>query len=184
MAAFLHDYWWVLLGATAGVAFAILNYRHRRQLQGGTVPAVSVGAIRAYSVAELQPFFGVYRPSWRELLAYTVLAAWFGLMACVITYTNEASPALTALAGTAGTLIAAAAAWFDARSPRVLGPETISFISPVGIFSWSVPLREVLQCDLVPGQPYNRLRVITTRRVRSLPLPLHLWEALRNGSPN
>lgn len=184
MRAFLLDYWWLMLGLLLGATLAIVNRRSARKQLGGTLPTVSFAAIRAYSVLELQPFFGVYVPTWREYLGYAVLAAWFAGLAAVVAYSSEVAPFIVGLAAGGAAIPAAAAAFLDAHSRRVLGPDHISFISPVRILSWSVPLSDVLQCDLVPGRPYNRLRVVTRHRTRSLPLPQHLWESLRSGSSN
>lgn len=184
MRAFLLDYWWLILGALLAATFALVRRRGAEPRSSGTLPTVSFAAVRAYSVSELRPFFGVYLPTWREHLGYLVLVAWFGGMTALVVYTNEVPAWVVWLAAIGAALVAGLAAYVDARSRRVLGPDRIAFISPVPFFSWVVPLSEVVQCDLVPGQPYNRLRVVSRSATRSLPVPLNLWNALNTGSPN
>lgn len=175
MRQFFQDYWWALCGAFLAAIFAIINLRHARTRLIGTLSPVSFAAVRAFSVGELRPFFGVYRPTWREFLGYGVLVIWLGGMSSLIAYTEEASSRVVILAGLLAAAAAGCAAVTDGLSSRVLGPDRISFESPVAFLSWSIPLGDVQQCDLVPGRPYNRLRVVSRQGARSLPLPLHLW---------
>jgi hypothetical protein len=178
---FLRDYWWLLIGASLGIAMVAINFRRASAQRQGTISPVSYAAIRAYSVAELQPYFGTYVAGWREYAGYGVLAAFYAMLGFVIAMASDASSLLATCSGVLGASVAAAAAWVDGRSLRVIGPDAISFESPLRMLSWTVPLSAVSQCDLVPGQPYNRMRVISAGGTHWLPLPQEIWEALRDG---
>lgn len=177
---FLLDYWWLILGALLAATLAIVNVRAAPRSRGAW-PAPSFAAVRAYSVSELRPFFGVYLPTWREYLGYLVLVVWFGGMTALVVYSSEVAPWIVWLAAIGAAFVAGVAAYLDAHSPRVIGPDRIAFRSTLRFLAWETPFAEIERCELVPGQPYNRLRVVTRTGTRSLPLTLDLWNALKDA---
>ena len=122
-----------------------------------------------------------YRSSRTEITGYILVIA--GMFAGATFVMSDFSfgdvPVVVPMAGIA--VVLAAAAIVDTRSVRILGPQFIAFESPLRAFSWSIPISEVIQADLVRGRPHNRLRVIAQSGTRSLPLTWELWRKLRSA---
>ncbi len=182
MKQFWSDYWWLMGGVICALAF--LFARLHQRATGRAASAVeprSFAAIRAFSPHELVPYFGVYRAGWAEWLSYAYLVIFFAAMGYMVTASTTNSDSLAFVVAALCFVIAAVAAWIEAASLRIIGPQNIGFASPLQWLSWSLPLRDVQQCDLVPGRP-PKLRIISSAGARSLTLTRQMWVLLRNAA--
>ena len=182
MRQFLQEYWWYLFGfAALAVFIGVQERRDRFVRQSSTVLPRSFGAIRGLTTDDLRPFFGTYLPSARDKFAYAVVVAFLAALAAAIAYSIDQRTSVVVVSVAGIIAIAIFVVSVDARTERVIGPSSISYKSPFSVFSWSVPLSEILQCDLIPGGPVNRLRLILRTGNRVLPLTSELWRKLRSA---
>jgi hypothetical protein len=160
-------------------AFFLFSLRRARRLKHETRHH-GFAAIRVLYPEELKPYFGVYAPAHADLIGYAYVVIFVTTLgAFVFAYTVPAWVVVLICTGIAA--VASAAAFAEARSRRVIGPEVIAYQSYFRRFSWSLPLLEVTRCEVVPGRPNPRLRVYTRQGSRLLPLTVELWRALSAG---
>ena len=171
-----------LLGAALAVLGVLLAIRRSRRAQLHETRPHGFAAIRVLLPHELVPYFGVYAPARADLVGYAFMAAWYwGLVtfASVLAFMYPAWAVVLVSLVTAG--LASAAVYAESRSKRVIGPSVIAYVSVLPTLSWSVPLLEVTQCEVVPGSPNPRLRICTRQRSRLLPLTANLYKVLSAG---
>ena len=179
MRTFLEDYWWFLTVGTVAVVFAVVRLRQQRsqRRQSATKPR-SFAAIAALSPDELTPFYGSYRDGWREWAGYAYLALFTAVMAYVLSEAFGANRALSLGLALAGLVVGVVAGRIESTTEIIIGPDRIARESALPWFSWSVPLSDVVQCDLIPARP-GRMRVITREHGnRNLALTRELWNLL------
>ena len=171
-----------LLGAAFAALGVLLAIRRSRRAQLHETRPHGFAAIRVLLPHELVPYFGVYAPARADLVGYAVMAAWFWALVTLASVGMFMLPTWTIVLISVATAAAGSAAVHaESRSKRIIGPNAIAYESPLQLFSWSVPLLEVTQCEVVPGSPNPRLRVCTRQRSRQLPLTAGLWKELSAG---
>ena len=169
-----------------GAAFAVLAalfaiWRARRPKLRETRPH-GFAAIRVLLPGQLVPYFGVYAPARADLAGYAAMAVWFWALLTAASFGMFMLPArAVVLIPVVTAALGGFVVYAESRSTRTIGPNVIAYHSFFRSLSWSVPLLEVTQCEVVPGKPQPRLRVCTRQRSRLLPLTAGLWEQLSAG---
>jgi glucan phosphoethanolaminetransferase (alkaline phosphatase superfamily) len=123
----------------------------------------------------MRAFFADY---WWLISCAFAGALFFAIQVARLRRTRRAS---TLIVASVIAAIILAAALIDLRSASIPGPESFSFVSPLSVFSWTIPLAEIVQADLVRARPHNRLNIISRTRSRSLPLTWDLWRKLHSA---
>jgi hypothetical protein len=174
----LRENWWLISLVVVAVFFAGIRGYRARHRPATSSNSISFATIRTLRPDELRPYFGVYRAGRAEIFSAGFLLAWLGLLAFIVTASFRTGAAVSITAVVIVVSVAAVAVVLDFTCKRVIGPDRIAFESPISSMSWSVPLSDVRQCDLVPGKPHNRLRVHAGSGSFTLPLTAELWSAL------
>jgi len=138
--------------------------------------------VRTFTPEELQPYFGVYRTGVGEWAVYGVVmvvigSIFFGFASLAgreIALPNWLAIVLALSA--AGLAIAVVV--IQARASIVLGPANISYVIAFPGFGWSVPLPEIIRCELISKRA-KMLRIITEHDSHTLLLTSELWLLIR-----
>src|SRR5258708_24310079 len=177
MITFLRDHWWAISGVVLATFVAVTNTRRQRRDQRPS-NARDLASVRIFSPQELKPYFGTYLPTMRELPRFAFFFCVLTGIAILLPWSFDLSSTLVWAAGITWAIAALVGIQMERTSLRILGPDRIALEAPLRLFSWSVPMRLVERCDLVPGRPTGRLRVHHAGGTHSLPLTRELWEAL------
>jgi hypothetical protein len=169
-----------LLGAAFALLAALLAFRGSRRVQLRETRPHGFAAVRVLFPNELTSYFGVYTPGRADLFGFAFVVVWLSALASLASFFTL-PPFGATLVSVAVMALVGATVYAESRSSRVIGPERVAYVSPCRFLSWSLPLVEVVRCEVVPGSPTPRLRVYTRQGSRSLPLTVELWRALSAG---
>ena len=177
MRGFISDWWWAIGCGVLMVLLFVYRLRTRSRFE---VPkdARSFGAVHVFRPDDLAAYFGRYAPRFMELAVFIFFVLWFGIVIGLVVWDSGGTRMAIMLSLAVAVFTGILAVFVDARSVRVIGPDRIAFESPLPMFSWSVPISQITQCDLVPGRPHARLRVHSRSGSFSLPLTNELWKLL------
>jgi hypothetical protein len=99
-----------------------------------------------FTVDDLRPLFGTYRTSRADSLPPVILAtAVAALVAHNLSLGGGGVFVIALIVAAVSTVLMG----LERRSVRIIGPDRIAFVSPIGSWPWSVPMAEVRHCELV-----------------------------------
>ena len=140
-----------------------------------------MSVVRTLTAGELASYAGVYRTG-SEWVVYGCVMAVLGVMFFGIVMTTAVQLALPLWLsiGLASAAASAAIATIvvQARSFTVIDAESIRYESPLRFLGWSVPLKDIVRCEVISRRA-KELRIVTATRIRTINLTYEQWALLR-----